>query len=155
MSDMRGRLYSSVALAWRWSRLHNWSDHHALVAETQRASTCVAQLNSPEPAALQEVGESADPGVRFTQPIPSHYRSRDAPKEQRPVSLRAPILERGRQRNRVKGVMVRHLAGRVVQFLAASLSSLFLSVGSSFSIASLLSALCIAITYLVLTRRPG
>src|SRR6476620_7779611 len=69
MSDMRGRLYSSVALAWRWSRLHNWSDHHALVAETQRASTCVAQLNSPEPAALQEVGESADPGVRFTQPI--------------------------------------------------------------------------------------
>jgi sterol desaturase/sphingolipid hydroxylase (fatty acid hydroxylase superfamily) len=51
--------------------------------------------------------------------------------------------------------MVRHLAGRVVQFLAASLSSLFLSVGSSFSIASLLSALCIAITYLVLTRRPG
>ncbi len=51
--------------------------------------------------------------------------------------------------------MLPHLAGRAVQFVAASLSSLFLSVGSSFSIASLLSALCIAIAYLVVTRRPG
>lgn len=51
--------------------------------------------------------------------------------------------------------MVRHLAAGALRFVVGSLSGLFLSLGSSFSIASLLSALCIAITYLLLSRRPG
>src|SRR5437762_12857489 len=51
--------------------------------------------------------------------------------------------------------MFRHLAARVVSFLVGSFSNLFLSIGSSFSIASLLSALCIAITFLLVSRRPG
>src|SRR5205085_1761852 len=42
--------------------------------------------------------------------------------------------------------------GRVVSSLAGSLSGLFLSLGSNFSIASLLSALCIAIAFLVSRR---
>ena len=53
------------------------------------------------------------------------------------------------------GLMFRHLAERVVRFLVGNFSGLFLSIGSSFSIASLLSALCIAITFLLLSRRPG
>src|SRR6266567_1494280 len=51
--------------------------------------------------------------------------------------------------------MFLYLAGRAVKFLVGSISSLFLSLGSTFSIASLLSALCIAITFLLLSRRPG
>jgi sterol desaturase/sphingolipid hydroxylase (fatty acid hydroxylase superfamily) len=51
--------------------------------------------------------------------------------------------------------MFRYLVERVVNFLVGSSSGLFLSIGSSFSIASLLSALCIAITYLLVSRRPG
>ena len=52
-------------------------------------------------------------------------------------------------------LMLRDLAERAMTFLAGTLSGLFLSLGSTFSIASLLSALCIAITFLLLTRRAG
>jgi sterol desaturase/sphingolipid hydroxylase (fatty acid hydroxylase superfamily) len=51
--------------------------------------------------------------------------------------------------------MVRYAAGRSIGFLVGSISSVLLSAGSIFSIASLLSALCIAIAFLVLSRRPG
>jgi sterol desaturase/sphingolipid hydroxylase (fatty acid hydroxylase superfamily) len=51
--------------------------------------------------------------------------------------------------------MFRYLAERGVKFLVGSISSLFLSIGSSFSIASLLSALCVAIAFLLVRRRPG
>ena len=51
--------------------------------------------------------------------------------------------------------MFGHLAGRLVNFLVGRFSGLFLSISSSFSIASLLCALCIAITFLLLSRRPG
>jgi len=51
--------------------------------------------------------------------------------------------------------MLGHLARRLVNFLVGTFSGLFLSIGSSFSIASLLCALCIAITFLLLRRRPG
>jgi sterol desaturase/sphingolipid hydroxylase (fatty acid hydroxylase superfamily) len=51
--------------------------------------------------------------------------------------------------------MVPHLVERATTFLAGSFSGLFLSLGSTFSIASLLSALCIAISFLLLTRRAG
>jgi len=47
------------------------------------------------------------------------------------------------------------LADRGVTFFVGTLSNLFLSIGSSFSIASLLSALCIAIAFVLLSRRPG
>jgi sterol desaturase/sphingolipid hydroxylase (fatty acid hydroxylase superfamily) len=47
------------------------------------------------------------------------------------------------------------VAERVVKFLVGSISNLFFSIGSSFSLASLLSALCIAIAFLLLSRRPG
>jgi sterol desaturase/sphingolipid hydroxylase (fatty acid hydroxylase superfamily) len=46
-------------------------------------------------------------------------------------------------------------AERAVQFVVTSVDSLLLSPGSSFSVASLLSALCIAITFLLWSRRPG
>jgi sterol desaturase/sphingolipid hydroxylase (fatty acid hydroxylase superfamily) len=51
--------------------------------------------------------------------------------------------------------MFRYLAERGVTLLVGRVSSLFLSIGSNFSIASLLSALCIAITFVLLSRRPG
>ncbi|HWW84866.1 MAG TPA: sterol desaturase family protein [Vicinamibacterales bacterium] len=51
--------------------------------------------------------------------------------------------------------MFRHLAERALAFLAGGLSSLFLSPGSSLSIASLASALCIAMMFLLVRRRPG
>ena len=55
----------------------------------------------------------------------------------------------------LKIVMFLYLAERVVKPLVGSISGLFLSLGSNFSIASLLSALCIAITFLLVSRRPG
>src|SRR5215212_333660 len=48
-----------------------------------------------------------------------------------------------------------YLAERVFKFVIASFSGLLLSLGSNFSIASLLSALCIAITFLLLSRGRG
>jgi sterol desaturase/sphingolipid hydroxylase (fatty acid hydroxylase superfamily) len=51
--------------------------------------------------------------------------------------------------------MFRHLAACAFAFLTGSLSGLFLSPGSSFSIASLLCALGIAITFLLVSRRRG
>jgi sterol desaturase/sphingolipid hydroxylase (fatty acid hydroxylase superfamily) len=48
-----------------------------------------------------------------------------------------------------------HLAERVIGFVVGSISGLLLSNGSSFSIASLLSALAIAITFLLSSRRAG
>jgi sterol desaturase/sphingolipid hydroxylase (fatty acid hydroxylase superfamily) len=51
--------------------------------------------------------------------------------------------------------MLPYLAARAAKFLVGSVSSVFLSVGSVFSIASLLSALCIAIAFLLLSRAPG
>jgi len=50
--------------------------------------------------------------------------------------------------------MIRDLIGRAASVVGGTLSGVFLSNGSSFSIASLLSALCIAITF-VLWRRRG
>src|SRR3982751_2736030 len=47
------------------------------------------------------------------------------------------------------------LAERLVGFLVGGVSNLFLSLGSSFSLASLLSALCVAITFLLVSRGPG
>src|SRR5258705_4457697 len=47
------------------------------------------------------------------------------------------------------------LAERLVSFFAGKTSGLFLSFGSSFSIASLFSALIIATAFLLLTRRAG
>jgi sterol desaturase/sphingolipid hydroxylase (fatty acid hydroxylase superfamily) len=46
-------------------------------------------------------------------------------------------------------------AERVVHFLAGSIASLFIALGSNLAIASLASALCIAILFLQLSRRPG
>jgi len=43
----------------------------------------------------------------------------------------------------------------VVHFLAGSIASLFIALGSNLAIASLASALCIAILFLQLSRRPG
>jgi sterol desaturase/sphingolipid hydroxylase (fatty acid hydroxylase superfamily) len=51
--------------------------------------------------------------------------------------------------------MLRHEAERVVQLLAGKFASLFLAPGSNLSVASLLSALCIATLFLLLSRRPG
>src|SRR5260221_9283103 len=51
--------------------------------------------------------------------------------------------------------MFSYLAERAVKFLVGNVSALFLSLGSNFSIASLLSALCITITFLLLSRRSG
>src|SRR5580700_1774420 len=51
--------------------------------------------------------------------------------------------------------MFRYLAERGVTLLVGRISGLFLSIGSNFSIASLLCALCIAITFVLLSRRPG
>ena len=45
-------------------------------------------------------------------------------------------------------------AERLLQFLSQNFGALFLGLGSSFSAASLLSALCIAIVFLVARRRP-
>jgi sterol desaturase/sphingolipid hydroxylase (fatty acid hydroxylase superfamily) len=46
-------------------------------------------------------------------------------------------------------------AARLIQFFVGGFSDLFLTTGSSFSLASLLSALSVAIAFLVLSRRPG
>jgi sterol desaturase/sphingolipid hydroxylase (fatty acid hydroxylase superfamily) len=46
-------------------------------------------------------------------------------------------------------------AERLLQFLFAKFATLFLSFGSSLSAASLFSALCIAVAFLLLRRRPG
>ncbi len=51
--------------------------------------------------------------------------------------------------------MVLYQAERVVQFLVGRIANLFLELGSDFSAASLFSALCIAILFLRLRRRPG
>jgi sterol desaturase/sphingolipid hydroxylase (fatty acid hydroxylase superfamily) len=48
-----------------------------------------------------------------------------------------------------------HLVERIATFLGQGTRALLLSPGSSFSIASLLSALCIAITVVLVRRRPG
>jgi sterol desaturase/sphingolipid hydroxylase (fatty acid hydroxylase superfamily) len=45
-------------------------------------------------------------------------------------------------------------AERLLQFLSQKFGPLFLGLGSSFSVASLLSALCIAVVFLVARRRP-
>jgi sterol desaturase/sphingolipid hydroxylase (fatty acid hydroxylase superfamily) len=45
-------------------------------------------------------------------------------------------------------------AGRLLQFLTEKFGTLFLGLGSTFSAASLFSALCIAVAFLVLRRRP-
>ncbi len=45
-------------------------------------------------------------------------------------------------------------AERLLQFLSQKFGALFLGLGSSFSVASLLSALCIAVVFLVARRRP-
>jgi sterol desaturase/sphingolipid hydroxylase (fatty acid hydroxylase superfamily) len=47
------------------------------------------------------------------------------------------------------------VAERLIQFFVRGISDLFLLPGSSFSLASLLSALCVAVAFLVLSRRPG
>jgi len=47
-----------------------------------------------------------------------------------------------------------HAAERLLQFLVEKFATLFLALGSSFSIASLFSALCIAVAFLLLRRRP-
>jgi sterol desaturase/sphingolipid hydroxylase (fatty acid hydroxylase superfamily) len=51
--------------------------------------------------------------------------------------------------------MLRYPAERALEFLVGSIAHFLLSVGSVFSIASLLSALCIAVAFLLLSRRPG
>ena len=45
-------------------------------------------------------------------------------------------------------------AERLLQFLGQKFGPLLLGLGSSFSVASLLSALCIAVVFLVARRRP-
>jgi sterol desaturase/sphingolipid hydroxylase (fatty acid hydroxylase superfamily) len=50
--------------------------------------------------------------------------------------------------------MVLDAAARLLQFVAEKFATLFLSFGSSLSVASLLSALCIAVAFLLLRRRP-
>jgi len=51
--------------------------------------------------------------------------------------------------------MFLHQAERVVQFLIGRIAGLFLELGSDFSVASLFSALCVAIAFLLFNRRPG
>jgi sterol desaturase/sphingolipid hydroxylase (fatty acid hydroxylase superfamily) len=51
--------------------------------------------------------------------------------------------------------MVLHWAERLVNFLVGSILSLFVPLGSNLSLVSLLSALFIATTFLLLNRRPG
>jgi len=50
--------------------------------------------------------------------------------------------------------MFLHTAERLLQFLVGKFATLFLALGSSFSLASLFSALCIALAFLLLRRRP-
>src|SRR5262245_43493516 len=51
--------------------------------------------------------------------------------------------------------MVLHLAQRLATFVIGSAASLFLSLGSNFSLASLLSALLIAVWFILLKRGPS
>src|SRR5215208_1277109 len=51
--------------------------------------------------------------------------------------------------------MFPHQAERAIEFFIGSIATLFLSLGSSFSAASLFSALCIAVMFLLMSRRPG
>ena len=50
--------------------------------------------------------------------------------------------------------MLFHAAERLIQFLVGKFATLFLALGSSFSVASLFSALCIAVAFLLLRRPP-
>jgi sterol desaturase/sphingolipid hydroxylase (fatty acid hydroxylase superfamily) len=50
--------------------------------------------------------------------------------------------------------MFLHTAERLLQFLVGKFATLFLALGSGFSLASLFSALCIALAFLLLRRRP-
>jgi sterol desaturase/sphingolipid hydroxylase (fatty acid hydroxylase superfamily) len=50
--------------------------------------------------------------------------------------------------------MFLHAAERLLQFLVGKFATLFMALGSSFSLASLFSALCIALAFLLLRRRP-
>src|SRR5262245_15195842 len=51
--------------------------------------------------------------------------------------------------------MVLDAAVQVAQFIVAKFTTLFLALGSNFSVLSLFSALCIAVVFLLLRRRSG
>jgi len=53
-----------------------------------------------------------------------------------------------------EGLMYQEAAERLVRFFAQKFATLFLGLGSSFSVASLISALCIAVVFLLVNRRP-